>query len=35
MTKKENKVITSAKKIKKGDHLEINFQDGSVEAEVV
>ena len=35
MTKKDNKVITSSKKIKKGDHLEINFSDGSVEAEVL
>ena len=35
MTKKDDKVITSSKKIKKGDHLEINFSDGSVEAEVL
>ena len=35
MTKKDNKVITSSKKIKKGDHLEINFSDGSIEAEVL
>ena len=35
MTKKDNKVITSSKKIKKGDHLEINFSDGSIEAEVI
>lgn len=35
MTKINNKVVTSSKKIKKGDHLEINFSDGTVEAEVV
>ena len=35
MTKKDDKVITSSKKIKKGDHLEINFSDGSIEAEVL
>ena len=35
MTKKDDKVITSVKKIKKGDHLEINFSDGTVEAEVI
>ena len=35
MTKKDGKVISSCKKIKKGDSIEIEFRDGSIEAEVV
>ena len=35
MTKIDNKVVTSSKNIKKGDHLQIDFSDGTVEAEVV
>ena len=35
MTKINNKVVTSSKNIKKGDHLQIDFSDGTVEAEVV
>ena len=34
MTKKDGKVINSSKKIKKGDSIEVNFSDGSIEAEV-
>ena len=35
MTKKDGKVISSSKKIKKGDTLEINFSDGGVDVEVL
>ena len=35
MTKKDDKVITSKKDLKKKDKIEITFQDGSVEAEVL
>ena len=35
MTKKDGKVINSSKKIKKGDSIEVEFRDGSIEAEVV
>ena len=34
MTKMDGKVISSSKKIKKGDSIEINFKDGKVDAEV-
>ena len=32
MTKKEGKVISSAKKIKKGDKIEVSFTDGEIDA---
>lgn len=35
MTKKDDKVITSKKDLKKKDKIEITFQDGNVEAEVL
>lgn len=35
MTKKDNKVITSKKDLKKKDKIEITFQDGNIEAEVL
>ena len=35
ITKKDGKVISSSKKIKKGDTLEINFSDGGVDVEVL
>ena len=35
MTKKDDKVITSKKDLKKQDKIEITFQDGSIEAEVL
>ncbi len=35
MTKKDNKVITSKKDLKKKDKIEISFQDGNIEAEVL
>lgn len=35
ITKKGNKVITSRKDVKKNDKIEIEFSDGSVEAEVL
>ena len=34
MTKKDGKVVSSSKKIKKGDLLEISFSDGEVNAVV-
>ncbi len=35
MTKKDGKVISSSKNIKKGDSIEVNFKDGKVDAEVL
>ena len=35
MTKKDDKVITSKKDLKKKDKIEITFQDGNIEAEVL
>ena len=35
MTKVDGKVVSSSKKIKKGDSIEIEFTDGSIEAEVL
>ena len=35
LTKKEGKVINSSKKMKKGDIIEVEFHDGSIEASVV
>ena len=35
ITKKDNKVITSIKNIKKGDNINIEFNDGNVDAKVV
>ena len=35
MTKKDGKVISSSKKIKKGDSIEVNFKDGSIDAKVL
>ena len=35
MTKVDGKVISSCKKIKKGDSIEVEFTDGSIEAKVV
>ncbi len=35
MTKKDGKVISSFKKVKKGDTIEVNFNDGSIDAEVL
>ncbi len=35
MTKKDDKVITSKKNLKKKDKIEITFQDGNIEAEVL
>ena len=32
MTKKDGKVISSAKKIKKGDKIEVSFTDGEIDA---
>ena len=35
MTKKDGKVISSCKKLKKGDSIEVEFRDGIVDAEVL
>ena len=35
ITKKDNKVITSIKSIKKGDNIDIEFNDGNVSAKVI
>ena len=35
MTKKDDKVITSKKDLKKKDKIEITFQEGNIEAEVL
>ena len=35
ITKKEGKVVSKAKEIKKGDSIEVTFTDGSIEAEVL
>ncbi len=35
MTKKDGKVISSSKKIKKGDTIEVSFTDGSIDAQVL
>ena len=35
MTKVDGKVVSSCKKIKKGDSIEVEFRDGSIEAEVL
>ena len=35
MTKKDNKVISSSKSLKKKDKIEIEFSDGNIEAEVL
>ena len=35
MTKKEGKVVSKAKEIKKGDSIEVTFTDGSIDAEVL
>lgn len=35
ITKKDNKVIKSKKQVKKGDNLTIDFEDGSIETEVI
>lgn len=35
MTKVDGKVVSSVKHIKKGDHLEISYHDGSIQAEVI
>ena len=35
MVKSDDKVISSSKKIKKGDHLTIEFKDGSIDAEAL
>ena len=35
ITKKDNKVITSIKNIKKGDSINIEFNDGDINAKVV
>lgn len=35
MTKKDGKVVNSSKKIKKGDKLNIEFSDGSIDTEVL
>ena len=35
ITKKDNKVINSVKKIKKGDVLSISFNDGDIDTKVI
>lgn len=35
ITKKDNKVVTSIKKIKKGDNINIEFNDGNIDAKVI
>ena len=35
ITKKDNKVITSTKNVKKGDNIKIEFNDGDVDAKVL
>ena len=35
ITKKDNKVITSIKNIKKGDNIKIEFNDGNIDAKVI
>lgn len=35
MTKLNNKVLTSSKTVKKGDHLEVEFSDGLIHTEVI
>lgn len=35
LTKKEGKVVSSSKDLKKGDKLEVEFKDGSVNTEVI
>ena len=35
LTKKEGKVISSSKDLKKGDKLEVEFKDGSINTEVI
>ena len=35
MTKKDGKVVSSCKNLKKGDSIEVNFKDGKIDAEVL
>ena len=35
LTKLNNKVITSSKKVKKGDTIEIEFSDGTINSKVI
>ena len=35
LTKHDNKVILSSKQLKKGDKIEIEFDDGSINAKVI
>lgn len=35
MTKKDGKVVSNCKNLKKGDSIEVNFKDGKIDAEVV